>query len=272
MHQSEVHQHLRRCRHHRHRGGEDALHQPIPVSDAARRVGALVGVRRAGEQQDGLLAGHQRTDHGRVARIATGQAVRTECPDVAGARYRVRGCLGNVVSRIGLVGGLLVVAVAGGLVVTQQARNLLVVEARQRQIEVGQLQVFEFERQQRLIPLRPGSGSVGQQTEGLDLRIRQLVGQDDRHRRQPKLARRLEAQMAIDQFAGALGHHRNPKSELGDDRGHLLHGVVVLARIPGVVDQSVDRPLLQLQFGWGQGLPLEMETARTGEVTGRKGR
>ncbi len=40
--------------------------------------------------------------------------------------------------------------------------------------------------------------------------------------------------------------------EFGDDDGHLLDSVIVLARIAGVVDQSIDRPLLQLEFGWSQ--------------------
>ncbi|EXI93087.1 MAG: hypothetical protein AW12_00086 [Candidatus Accumulibacter sp. BA-94] len=75
--------------------------------------------------------------------------------------------------------------------------------------------------------------------------------------------------MAVNNLAGALGHHRNPKPELGDDRCHLLDGVVVLARIAGVVDQSVDRPLLQREFGRDHVSPRPKETARTDEVTGR---
>jgi len=70
--------------------------------------------------------------------------------------------------------------------------------------------------------------------------------------------------MAVDQFAGALGDHRNPEPELGDHRGHLLDGVVVLARIAGVVDQSLDRPVLKRQVGCGQGSPRAKESGPDG--------
>ena len=77
--------------------------------------------------------------------------------------------------------------------------------------------------------------------------------------------------MTVDDLPGAPGDHRNPETEFSDDGGHLIDGVIVLARIAGIVDQSVDRPLLQREFGWGQVSPLQMETARTAKVSGRGG-
>jgi len=47
--------------------------------------------------------------------------------------------------------------------------------------------------------------------------------------------------------------------------------VVVLARIAGVVDQSLNRPVLERQFGCGQVSPRQKKAARTDEVAGREG-
>ncbi len=244
----EIHEDLRGGCHHGHGSGEDALHQTIPITNAAGRTGALVGVRRAGDEQVRLFASHQRADHGSVGGVTADQAVRAESPHIAGARDGIGRHLGHV---IGFVLAALRL-ILSRMIIDQQGVDLGGVESRQNEVELGQLQVFEFQRQQGVIPTRPGRRTVGEQAECLDLGIGQFIGQHHGNRAQAQSARRLEPEMTIDNLPAAPGDHRNPETEFGDDDGHLLDSVIVLARIAGVVDQSIDRPLLQLEFGWGQ--------------------
>ena len=75
------------------RGERLAVHLPgghgeLAVFDAAQAAGMPVdpdGVGRISEDQAGLLARHEGSEHGRVAHIATDQPVRPELPDLAPA-------------------------------------------------------------------------------------------------------------------------------------------------------------------------------------------
>ena len=71
-----------------------------------------------------------------------------------------------------LVGLTLVV----GLIAGHDIQQLIGIEAGERQIEVIELEFFEFEPQQILVPVRPGGRSVGEDTQGLDLFWCQIIG------------------------------------------------------------------------------------------------
>ena len=48
--------------------------------------------------------------------------------------------------------------------------------------------------------------------------------------------------MAIHQFPIATHQHRDLESKFADSRGHTLYGAIVFSWIPGVGDDSFDRP------------------------------
>ncbi|EXI93088.1 MAG: hypothetical protein AW12_00087 [Candidatus Accumulibacter sp. BA-94] len=132
---------------------------------------------------------HQRGDHTGVGSITADQAVLPQGPDIAEARHGIGRNLGNVVGGIRF---LLLAVVAGIGVLGQQCLDLGGVESCQRQIEVGQLEVFEFQREHGVVPFRPGCRPIGQKPKCPDLGIGQFVGQDHGHCRQAQSARRLE--------------------------------------------------------------------------------
>lgn len=74
---------------------------------------------------------------------------------------------------------------------------------------------------------------------------------NDRTGYQPQAASRFQSQMPIHQFARALGNDRQAKAIFRDDGRHLFDGMIVLARIADVLDQPLDRPVLELQFSHG---------------------
>ena len=61
-----------------------------------------------------------------------------------------------------------------------------------------------------------------------------------------QLARGLQAQVAIDDFAVAARQHGNLEAELADAAAHAIDGGVVLAGIAGVENELIDRPDLDL--------------------------
>jgi hypothetical protein len=74
----------------------------------------------------------------------------------------------------------------------QEVVELFGIEPGQAKIEVRLLEVCQFNRQQFLVPIGPGSRAVHQEAEGLDLRWRPLVAQDDRNLGDAQLAGRFE--------------------------------------------------------------------------------
>ena len=71
-----------------------------------------------------------------------------------------------------------------------------------------------------LVPLRPRDGTIHHQPERLHLRRGPLVAEDHRDLLQPQLLCRLEAQVAVHDFAVAAREHGNLEAEL---RGSMLH-------------------------------------------------
>ena len=57
--------------------------------------------------------------------------------------------------------------------------------------------------------------------------------------------------MTIDYLAVAAGKYRNFESELADAAAHAIHGGVVLARVARILDESFERPSLDVLRGWG---------------------
>jgi hypothetical protein len=58
--------------------------------------------------------------------------------------------------------------------------------------------------------------------------------------------------VAVHHLAVAAGQHRDLEAELSNAAAHAIDGCVVLARVPGVQDQFVDLPNLDLE-GRGRG-------------------
>ena len=112
------------------------------------------------------------------------------------------------------------------------------------EVEIRGVEFLQLEREQFLVPVGPGDGAVHHQPEGLHLRRRPLVAEDHRHFGDAKLARGFQPKVAVDDFAVAAGEHRDLEAELADAAAHAIDGGVVLARIAGVEDELVDRPLL----------------------------
>ena len=84
--------------------------------------------------------------------------------------------------------------------VREQPLDLIVGEAGQRQVEIGQPELPQLQCEQVVVPLGPGRRAIGQQPEGSDLAVGEFVREDDRDRRQAQPPRCLEPQVAIDQF------------------------------------------------------------------------
>jgi hypothetical protein len=63
-----------------------------------------------------------------------------------------------------------------------------------------------------------------------------------------QLLRRLEAQVSIHNRAVAFGADRDAEAELSDGCGHLVHRVIVLARVARVFDAAVNRPSFKNVF------------------------
>jgi hypothetical protein len=59
-------------------------------------------------------------------------------------------------------------------------------------------------------------------------------------------ARRLEARVAGDDLAGALGHDRMSPAETPDRGGHVRHGLIVDARVGGAEEAARGRPPVTL--------------------------
>src|SRR5207249_1801176 len=62
----------------------------------------------------------------------------------------------------------------------------------------------------------------------------------------PSLAGSLEPEVTVDHVAGAAREHRYLEAELADRRGHAIDGVIIFPGVPGVRDETAERPLLDL--------------------------
>jgi hypothetical protein len=78
----------------------------------------------------------------------------------------------------------------------------------------------------------------------LYLRIGEVVSESDWNIRQTEPSCGLQAQVAVDNGAVALGNDRDAKAELADDAGHPFDVLIVFAWVPRIFDQPVDRPRL----------------------------
>ena len=76
-------------------------------------------------------------------------------------------------------------------VAVQELVEFVRVEAQERQVEVGFLQVFDFEREQVIVPFRDLAGLVVGDAVGFHLFGGQVVGDDDRDFRQSEALCRL---------------------------------------------------------------------------------
>src|SRR5262249_54084022 len=104
-----------------------------------------------------------------------------------------------------------------------------------------------------LIEICPRGRSVHEQPECLDLRWRPLVAEDHGDLIDPELARSLQAQMPVDDFAVAAGKHRNLEAKFTDRTAHPVDGSVVLAWVARIFNEPVDGPKLDVLKCLGSG-------------------
>jgi len=57
--------------------------------------------------------------------------------------------------------------------------------------------------------------------------------------------------MTVDQLSIAANQAGNLESELADGRAHSINGVVVLARVPGILTEPFDGPDFDPLGDWG---------------------
>ena len=118
----------------------------------------------------------------------------------------------------------------------------------QQQIVVQFLEVFEFEPEQAVIPCRPLRRLVGHDAERLHLRVRQVVREGNGHLGQAEHEGRFQPQMPVNDVAVGLGDNGDAKPEFPDARRHPLDLFVILARVPGVGNQTLHRPHFNSQI------------------------
>jgi hypothetical protein len=125
-------------------------------------------------------------------------------------------------------------------IIQKEIIDLLGIEPRQAKIEVGRLEVVQLDSQEFLVPIGPRSRPVYHEAEGLDLRRRPLVAQDDWDIRNAQLASGFEAQMAVNHFAVTADQTRNFETEFTNTGAHAIYSNIVLARVARVKNQLVD--------------------------------
>lgn len=142
--------------------------------------------------------------------------------------------------------------------------------------EVRRLQVLDLQRQQVVVPGGDVAGGVVGDTQRLDLRLRQAVGNVDGHRLHAQLLRRQQAGVADDDHALGVDDDRLPPAELLDGLCHGLHGVGVVAGVVLVRANRLDVTHVDLHgvpfVGSGCGLPMPPKPdlpALTGDVRRR---
>jgi hypothetical protein len=137
----------------------------------------------------------------------------------------------------------------------EQVVELLGAEPGQVEIEIRGIELLEFERQQLLVPVRPGNGPIHHQAESLDLRRRPLIAQDDGHLVDAELAGGFQTKVAIHDFAIAAGQNWDLKAELANAAAHPIDGGVVLTRVANVEDElrasQPESPLSRPPIGSG---------------------
>ena len=211
-------------------------------------IGAVVidKIGRIGGEEGRPFAVHQALHVGGVGTIAAQKTMAAQAPQVAALADRLNRRFGNLV----FFGGFAIGIVAAGT--GQQPVEFAVVEAGQGEIIVGGLQFLQFEAQQILVPIRPGGGTVHQQAQRLDLSLGQIIGQDHRDFGEAEFAGGLDPQMAVDDQPAGKSDDRNTEPELDNGRAHLIDGMIVLARIAGIVLEPVNRPKLDSDMGHGR--------------------
>ena len=116
------------------------------------------------------------------------------------------------------------------------------------EIEIRGVEFLQFEREQFLVPIRPGDGAIHHQAKCLHLRRRPLVAEDHGHFGDAQLARGFQTEVAVHDFAVAAGEHGNLEAELADAAAHAIDRGVVLSRVACVEDQLVDGPGLDFSL------------------------
>jgi hypothetical protein len=139
---------------------------------------------------------------------------------------------------------------------SEELVDLVGVKACEFQVVAGGVEILEFEREQFLVPFGPGHRAVDQQPKRFHLRLAPFIAQDNRQVREAELPRRLDSQVAVDDFTRRARQHRNLETEFLNAAAHAVHGVVVLARVAGVQHQPINRPRLGFHYGChGKGTP-----------------
>jgi hypothetical protein len=96
------------------------------------------------------------------------------------------------------------------------------------------------------VPRGPSNGPIHEQLEGLDLCVTPFIAEDYWNAGGvaagpgTQFARRLQSQVAIDDFSVVARKHRNLEPELADAAAPAIDGSIVLSTVTSVEDQTVE--------------------------------
>ena len=130
----------------------------------------------------------------------------------------------------------------------QQIIDFLLVETRQRQIEVRLVQLLNFKGQQFFVKVGPGRGSIHEQAERLHLRIGPLVAENHRDCGHvaagpgSQLLRTLQPEVTIHYGSAAAGKHRDLEAKFADAGAHAIHGRIVFPWVANIKHKAVYVP------------------------------
>ena len=175
------------------------------------RVGIIHVVRWVSEGHVCKFAAQHLLDVGQHPGVAAQHAMLAADPQIAGLADRFGGWFGSF---IGI-----------GAQVTfdhKQPVELILIEAGQRQIEAGGLQVAKFKPEQFLAPLTRVRQLVVAYCVGLALRFGPAVRDDGRDLGNPLELGGLEPAVAGDQHSVLAHQHRHGPAELAQRRPDLL--------------------------------------------------
>ena len=171
----------------------------------------------------------------------------TADPEIARPGHRVRRRLWRLVSVFTILRRTI-----------EQAIEFVFVEAEHSEVDVLIPEGSKFRCQHLVIPAGVLGDAIVGDHQSPALRRRQVRQHDHRRFREAKLARRKHAAVTRDDHAIIADQHWVHEPELGDrscDLRDLILGM--RARVAGVRDQSVERPMLN-RYGAAEFIDLRM--------------
>jgi hypothetical protein len=177
------------------------------------------------------FAVHQAGDVLGRSRVSAEQAVVPEHPEIAAAGDGRGGRLRNLVFVHQPLDGRL----------GQETGQFVVFETGQRQVELVELQIGQFELEQLVVPARILMRAVVHQPVGAQLRRRQAMRDMHRHARHTEPLGRLVAGVADDDHHVLVDDDRLTPAELGQRGGDRGDSLLVAARVARIGHKLVDR-------------------------------